>query len=91
MFADGDLGAFGTCRDALMKQKHRLIWERRHGKVGEGMKYHDPNIRPLSLKERVKGKIGPEKVTLWYNWENDWRMRINDGTDHISSYAREQA
>jgi len=21
-----------------MKQKHRLIWERRHGKVGTGMK-----------------------------------------------------
>jgi len=23
---------------ALMKQKHRLMWERRHGEVGTGMK-----------------------------------------------------
>lgn len=22
---------------ALMKQKHRLLWERRHGEVGQGM------------------------------------------------------
>lgn len=33
----GDLGAKGTVRDAYMKQKHRLIWERRHGPVGSGM------------------------------------------------------
>lgn len=26
----GDLGIYGTVRDAYMKQKHRLIWERRH-------------------------------------------------------------
>ncbi|XP_050734823.1 NADH dehydrogenase [ubiquinone] 1 beta subcomplex subunit 10-like [Eriocheir sinensis] len=34
----GDLGVYGTVKDAYMKQKHRLIWERRHGKVGSGMK-----------------------------------------------------
>ncbi len=27
---DGDLGANGTCVDAYMKQKHRLIWQRRN-------------------------------------------------------------
>lgn len=35
---DGDLGAYGDAEKALMKQKHRLIWERRHGPVGSGMK-----------------------------------------------------
>jgi len=34
----GDLGAYGNVKDAYMKQKHRLIWERRHGPVGTGMK-----------------------------------------------------
>lgn len=34
----GDLGATGKARECYMKQKHRLIWERRHGKVGSGMK-----------------------------------------------------
>ncbi|KAF4532235.1 hypothetical protein B566_EDAN004321 [Ephemera danica] len=34
----GDLGAYGDVRDAYMKQKHRMIWERRHGPVGTGMK-----------------------------------------------------
>ncbi|GFG29997.1 hypothetical protein Cfor_00589 [Coptotermes formosanus] len=34
----GDLGAYGTVEDAYMKQKHRMIWERRHGPVGTGMK-----------------------------------------------------
>lgn len=33
----GDLGVYGTVKDAYMKQKHRLIWERRHGPVGGGM------------------------------------------------------
>ncbi|XP_064594527.1 NADH dehydrogenase [ubiquinone] 1 beta subcomplex subunit 10-like [Liolophura sinensis] len=28
----GDLGVSATVTDAYMKQKHRLIWERRHGK-----------------------------------------------------------
>ncbi|XP_045606219.1 NADH dehydrogenase [ubiquinone] 1 beta subcomplex subunit 10 [Procambarus clarkii] len=34
----GDLGVYGTVVDAYMKQKHRMIWERRHGPVGSGMK-----------------------------------------------------
>uniref|UniRef100_A0A0P4WJ44 NADH dehydrogenase [ubiquinone] 1 beta subcomplex subunit 10 n=1 Tax=Scylla olivacea TaxID=85551 RepID=A0A0P4WJ44_SCYOL len=34
----GDLGTYGDVKTAYMKQKHRLIWERRHGKVGSGMK-----------------------------------------------------
>ncbi|KAG5894133.1 hypothetical protein JTB14_004071 [Gonioctena quinquepunctata] len=34
----GDLGAYHTAQAAYMKQKHRMIWERRHGPVGTGMK-----------------------------------------------------
>lgn len=36
--ADGDLGFYGNSLTAFMKQKHRLIWERRHGKIGSGRK-----------------------------------------------------
>nr|CAG4643658.1 EOG090X0LTN [Ilyocryptus agilis] len=34
----GDLGYHNDVHDAYMKQKHRMIWERRHGEVGSGMK-----------------------------------------------------
>lgn len=34
----GDMGAVPNVLNAYMKQKHRLIWERRHGAVGQGMK-----------------------------------------------------
>jgi len=40
--SDGDLGAHGNVRDAYMKQKHRMVWERRHGPVGSGMKESGP-------------------------------------------------
>jgi len=35
---DGDLGHRGNVVAAYMKQKHRMIWERRHGPVGSGGK-----------------------------------------------------
>ncbi|XP_035916295.1 NADH dehydrogenase [ubiquinone] 1 beta subcomplex subunit 10 [Anopheles stephensi] len=34
----GDLGGYANAKTAYMKQKHRMIWERRHGPVGTGMK-----------------------------------------------------
>jgi len=34
----GDLGPYYSVEKAYMKQKHRLLWERRHGKIGTGMK-----------------------------------------------------
>uniref|UniRef100_A0A481SWN6 NADH dehydrogenase [ubiquinone] 1 beta subcomplex subunit 10 n=1 Tax=Isotomurus palustris TaxID=36144 RepID=A0A481SWN6_9HEXA len=40
----GDLGAYYNVEKAFMKQKHRLIWERRHGKVGCGMKSKDNEV-----------------------------------------------
>jgi len=35
---DGDIGPMASTEQAYMKQKHRLLWERRHGPVGTGMK-----------------------------------------------------
>ena len=41
-----------------MKQKHRMIWERRHGPVGSGMKDTDPYkvVDPEKVKKRVRDK-----------------------------------
>lgn len=38
LLSDGDLGGTVDVRRAYMKQKHRMLWERRHGPVGTGMK-----------------------------------------------------
>lgn len=35
---DGDLHYNCNVIHAFMKQKHRMVWERRHGPVGSGMK-----------------------------------------------------
>jgi NADH dehydrogenase (ubiquinone) 1 beta subcomplex subunit 10 len=40
---DGDLGAYGDAKAAYFKQKHRMLWERRHGEVGTGMKAEGDN------------------------------------------------
>ncbi|KAL0122951.1 hypothetical protein PUN28_007546 [Cardiocondyla obscurior] len=37
----GEMGVGLNVKAAYMKQKHRLIWERRHGPVGTGMKGTD--------------------------------------------------
>nr|CAG4642233.1 EOG090X0LTN [Eurycercus lamellatus] len=37
----GDLGPYNNVLEGYMKQKHRMIWERRHGEVGSGMKNQD--------------------------------------------------
>lgn len=44
LFVDGDLGVYHNVKTAYMKQKHRLLWERRHGRVGCGMKSKDNEI-----------------------------------------------
>ena len=41
MLLDADLGPKNNVKDAYFKQKHRMIWERRHGPVGSGMKSQD--------------------------------------------------
>ena len=49
LFTDGDLPAKATAKNCLMKQKHRMIWERRHGPVGTGMRVEEPPMtdRPI--------------------------------------------
>jgi len=37
----GELGGYAHVKDAFMRQKHRMLWERRHGPIGTGMK-EDP-------------------------------------------------
>lgn len=40
---DGDLGYYGDSLSCFMKQKHRMIWERRHGKIGSNKKETEDN------------------------------------------------
>nr|CAG4649032.1 EOG090X0LTN [Polyphemus pediculus] len=40
----GDLGPLNDVLAGYMKQKHRLLWERRHGPVGTGMKNQEENL-----------------------------------------------
>jgi len=37
-FVDGDLGVAVTAERCYAKQLNRMLWERRHGPVGTGMK-----------------------------------------------------
>jgi len=40
----GDLGHTRDVVNGYMKQKHRMLWERRHGPVGTGMKTADDKL-----------------------------------------------
>lgn len=57
--------ARGRAEDCLMKQKHRLMWERRHGPVGTGMKTDDP--QPPTYAD----KISPDKFTNTPDYESE--------------------
>jgi len=46
----GDLGPTPKVASAFMKQKHRMVWERRHGPVGTGMKNQDKYELPKENK-----------------------------------------
>ena len=50
--SDGDMGAKANVLVAYMKQKHRLIWERRHGPVGGAKK--------TPMEEEYYRKYGPD-------------------------------
>ena len=47
----GDLPYHATAQDVLMKQKHRMVWERRHGPVGTGMQGSEFRERMEKAKE----------------------------------------
>ena len=59
LITDGELGAAGSVKDAYMKQKHRMIWERRHGPVGTGMK--EQNVQWRVQCQFVDGYIMDER------------------------------
>jgi len=54
----GDLGMRHRVEDAFMKQKHRMVWERRHGQVGAGMKLKGEEGWGEIPKKPIKGFIG---------------------------------
>lgn len=45
IFADGDLGAYADARKAYMKQKHRMVWEKRNGHLSEQTKWISKAIK----------------------------------------------
>ena len=48
-FADGELGTESDVRTAFMKQKHRMIWERRHPEImEERQRLYEEHKRRLS-------------------------------------------
>lgn len=49
----GDLGMVINVKSAYMKQKHRMIWERRHGEVGSGMKPGTTLGKPEEMKPGI--------------------------------------
>ncbi|CAH0388388.1 unnamed protein product [Bemisia tabaci] len=53
----GDLGWDINAEQVFFRQKHRLIWERRHGEVGTGMKDKDGNRIPLEKLKLEDGKV----------------------------------
>ena len=53
LLLDGDLGPNPDSVLAFMKQKHRMIWERRHGPVGSGMKDESDEIRLNMIFEEI--------------------------------------
>ena len=55
----GDLGYYGNVRDALMKQKHRMLWERRNGPVG--------SVRQAEEAEKETAVEEPNMFTVLRN------------------------
>jgi len=50
----GDLGYAGNVKRAFMKQKHRLIWERRYGPIGSGKITHEERRRMAEIEKQKK-------------------------------------
>ncbi|CAG7819744.1 unnamed protein product [Allacma fusca] len=44
----GELGGHYHVKEAYMRQKHRMLWERRHGPIGCGMKSDPYSVEPES-------------------------------------------
>jgi len=66
----GDMGITGDVRRAFMKQKHRLVWERRHGPVGSGASVEE-NRKLEALKQQREQK----ELTGARDWHSSDPMR----------------
>lgn len=63
----GELSYYGTVVDALMKQKHRLLWQRRHGEVGAKRLQEQEALRAMEPKEEnmfdiLRGKFSRKQI-----------------------------
>jgi len=71
----GDMGVHHKAEDALMKQKHRMIWERRHGTVGAGMKQKGEEGWGEVPKKDFVGLLGEEiQKREGNNRDKKWSM-----------------
>lgn len=89
-FPDGDLGAIGDGRSAYMKQKHRMIWERRHGKIGSGMKPQDWttlfSTHFFLCEQRFSAEIDKEKTIKFSRHHCEkWCELINENREYRSN------
>lgn len=53
-FSDGELSTQADVRDAFMKQKHRMLWERDNGPVGD--KYLQEEMEKAKAREDISVK-----------------------------------
>ena len=64
---DGEISVYGTCIDAYMKQKHRLIWQRRNP---------DKDMVGIDAKlKEMRKEIGEYQKTVTGNivrWISTW-------------------
>ena len=61
LLSDGEIGYHGNVMDAYMKQKHRMIFERRHGPVGGPQALADSEElleKEGSMLEKLRNSFG---------------------------------
>ncbi|KAJ8664396.1 hypothetical protein QAD02_006058 [Eretmocerus hayati] len=61
----GDLGPYPDVVFAFSKQKHRLVWERRHGPVGTGMKEDPYKVEDPEKKEAPPVTGAKSRDSYW--------------------------
>ena len=70
----------------LMKQKHRMIWERRHGKVGKGMRHDEPFLKDGKIVEVGDLENPYNRKAPIVSVENRFNYRCRDNEGNIWSH-----
>lgn len=70
---DGELGMYADSTDAYMKQKHRMIWERRHPKIMQ--------IREEAYK-KYKEDLDKGIFDMWF-WKRGYYWQFRNYTPSI--------